>query len=68
MGTVNEPEMSLAVLSEASVMIAESPGVFSETVDALGVANGFSGFADTDTAVSFSKSSMGTPSSDDGTM
>ena len=55
-------------MEEASVMIAESFGVFNDTVEALGVLNGFSGLGVVTPNVSFSISSMATPSSDVGTM
>ena len=55
-------------MEEASVMIAESFGVFNDTVEALGVLNGFSGLGVVTPRVSFSISSMATPSSDVGTM
>ena len=67
-GVVRESESALAVSADVSCMIAESPGVFSDTVDALGVLNGFSGSGVATTMVSFSRSSIATPSSDVGTM
>lgn len=63
-----EPERSLTVLSDDSVIIAESSGAFRDTVDAIGVVKGFSGSGVTGNGVSFSISSIATPSSEEGIM
>ena len=67
-GVVKSSESLCAVTSDTSVMIAGSSGALRDTVDAIGVLNGFSGSGVMGMVVSFSRSSMATPSSDDGTM